>query len=1021
MNQYGSKKNKKSIVLILILCFLLFVALFTIIREISKNEHASTSETKTVETTKETKMSYEILENSSDNTVIISLIVKSESGIKQIELPNGTVQYFNGDKEATIEYTVNKNANYTFKVTDLDGNITKKIINVSKLKEESNDVEKVSDDSSKENDDDTINKTLNKNKTVVTENSNSKNVDSSKSAGTSEVVKNDDSSVVTVPDAGGNITIALSTEQYTKSLQINLYDDLDGKYDIYYKLGKNGDWEKYISIVQIDQNTTVYVRYQDADGNVGSEISKQITNIDTTAPNNYSPEVSSTTHSITINGATIDNKSTSSNLKYYYSIDDGDTYTNDEGTTYTFDDLTQNKSYTVTIKVVDEASNERMVELEGNTLPVPSYDINDIVYENKVVTANNIDSEYNLLYAIGENGTFSDYTAPIEINHYGQFVVKFKYLDIKDQEGQEIVYEQVVPRMIYFQKPNEWSTPYAYLTGDISLSWPGISLTQKSGNVYYFEITDDMMPGGVDESSLSFSIQFNNGGSVTNSNGSYKYKLRTVDFDGFDKIYTVTSGSTTTNESSTGVWNDYEERDVLGRIYFNKPVGWDYPHAYLYKSDTSTTEELLENWPGVELTREEDYIYYFEITTDMLDSEEDISNYMVTFNNGGSTYNQSHSEYKYKLADVNCIGFDKIYNPTSNLYTTEGDSTGEWLNYDSDTKIGKIPTTSTKVKNVIFMIGDGMGENHIRAAEIYKGEKLNIQKISDKTYVTTGSTKTITDSAAAATALATGYKTTNGTIGKDKKGRDVQNIVEYTHLNGLKTGIVVTQILNHATPAGFTIHNASRNNYDEIAKSQITSNVDLMLGGGTQYFSQYASLMQSNNITYINQLSDISGIDANKRVIGTFATESISEVDGTRTSLKDMTTMAFSRLENENGFFLMIEGSDIDSYSHSIDMPKMLTEMIDFDEAVGAAIKYVDEHEDTLLVITADHEAGGLNLDGITSSEQLENSLFTSGGAHTETNVLVYAYGLGAQDLTNYDLIDNTSIFKFIKQALARS
>ena len=179
--------------------------------------------------------------------------------------------------------------------------------------------------------------------------------------------------------------------------------------------------------------------------------------------------------------------------------------------------------------------------------------------------------------------------------------------------------------------------------------------------------------------------------------------------------------------------------------------------------------------------------------------------------------------------------------------------------------------------------------------------------------------------------------------------------------------------------------------------------------------------MQSNNITYINQLSDISGIDANKRVIGTFAAESISEVDGTRTSLKDMTTMAFSRLENENGFFLMIEGSDIDSYSHSIDMSKMLTEMIDFDEAVGAAIKYVDEHEDTLLVITADHETGGLNLDGITSSEQLENSLFTSGGAHTETNVLVYAYGLGAQDLTNYDLIDNTSIFKFIKQALARS
>lgn len=338
----------------------------------------------------------------------------------------------------------------------------------------------------------------------------------------------------------------------------------------------------------------------------------------------------------------------------------------------------------------------------------------------------------------------------------------------------------------------------------------------------------------------------------------------------------------------------------------------------------------------------------------------------------------------------------------------------------SKEELEKIPTTDSKIKNVIFMIGDGMGENHIIAAGIYKGEQLNIQTIKNKSYVKTCSLQETTDSAAGATALATGHKTNNGTIGKDENGNDLENLIEYSNKRGLKTGVVCTQILNHATPAGFTVHNDYRYNYDRIAQDQIESCVDLMLGGGRKYFSKYEYKMLENNFSWVNTLNDLEKLDKNNKVIGTFSESSLSE-ENNKVKVADLTKKAISRLENSNGFFLMVEGSDIDSYSHKSDMEKMLDEMINFDDAVSIAKEYVDAHQDTLLIITADHETGGLNLDGVKENNQLTDSLFTSNGNHTNLDVLVYAYGVGAEDLTKYDVIDNTSISKFIRQGIANN
>lgn len=263
----------------------------------------------------------------------------------------------------------------------------------------------------------------------------------------------------------------------------------------------------------------------------------------------------------------------------------------------------------------------------------------------------------------------------------------------------------------------------------------------------------------------------------------------------------------------------------FGKIYFNKPVSWDFAYAYLYDDNKN---EPLGAWPGQELTHLEDYIYYFNVTKDMIQNPENISNYKIIFNSGNSSP-------KYEINAI-CEGYNKIFNITTGIGEKNTSSTGNWLNYNENIKIGKIPTTNSKIKNVIYMIGDGMGENHIIAGGLYNEKTLNIQKINNKSYVKTASTKTITDSAAGATALATGYKTNNGVLGKNKNGENVESLIEYAHSNNLKTGLVCTQIINHATPAGFSVHIPSRYNYKEIALSQVKSNIDLMLGGRKKIF-----------------------------------------------------------------------------------------------------------------------------------------------------------------------------------------
>ncbi len=338
-------------------------------------------------------------------------------------------------------------------------------------------------------------------------------------------------------------------------------------------------------------------------------------------------------------------------------------------------------------------------------------------------------------------------------------------------------------------------------------------------------------------------------------------------------------------------------------------------------------------------------------------------------------------------------------------------------------------SNSDNVLNIIFMIGDGMGQNHIKSGEINKGSKLYMQTIPNKTEVTTYSYSVMsegaesTDSAAAATALATGIKTRNYYVGKAPNTNNVQNLTEYCKSLGLKTGIVSTQTIYHATPAGFTTHANDRGNYELIARRQITEeDVDLMLGGGQFIFNGLIQEMSENGYNYITDFADLFKIGKDQKIIGAFSGDRMTKdyfgnAINANPTLAQMTEAAFSRLENNQGFFVMIEGSDIDTYSHKGQMKNMLNELECFDNAIKVAMDYVDSHSNTLLIVTADHETGGLNLDGVTSKAQLTDNLFTSRGIfqyeHTNQNVLVYTYGKYAEELTNHSIIDNTDIHNY--------
>lgn len=337
----------------------------------------------------------------------------------------------------------------------------------------------------------------------------------------------------------------------------------------------------------------------------------------------------------------------------------------------------------------------------------------------------------------------------------------------------------------------------------------------------------------------------------------------------------------------------------------------------------------------------------------------------------------------------------------------------------------------TEAKNVILMIGDGMGPQQIKAGEVFKGEQLAMQGFPYKTTVETCSASAqITDSAAAATALATGVRTTNGVVGMDTELNELTTIVDIAHGLGKSTGILATEELYGATPMGFSGHASARGkSYELIQSAADSSNVNLF--ASYVIAPQYQSILQEAGYEKIDNVDAISEATSD-RIFGSYAIEAGQEsmtANGSITAFDRLVTEALEYLsEDPDGFFLMAEGSHIDHGGHNNNICYMLEELIAFDDAVQAVLEWAKDRDDTVVIVTADHETGGFILDGDATHEDLQSVyenggmggcyMWTTGG-HTATDVNCYINGADI-DFKEYSFgtngrIKNTDVFEIMK------
>ena len=332
-----------------------------------------------------------------------------------------------------------------------------------------------------------------------------------------------------------------------------------------------------------------------------------------------------------------------------------------------------------------------------------------------------------------------------------------------------------------------------------------------------------------------------------------------------------------------------------------------------------------------------------------------------------------------------------------------------------------IPQSDINPQNIILLIGDGMGAAQVQAAMLVSANALNLEKC-----IVLGQSKTscannyITDSAAGATAMACGEKTNRGYVGVDTNGNPLQSILHFAEDAGLATGLIATLEITHATPASFIAHQPSRKNFEDIALDFMDTDIDLFIGGGLRHFNarddglNLIDTLIKNDYAIAFSEEEIEEVSSGKLVGLVSGPPSI--LDGRGDFLLNSSIKALDILsQNKNGFFLMIEGSQIDWGGHANNIEYVVTEVLDFDKAIGAAIDFADTNGNTLVIVTADHETGGLT---IVNENILTDSLAVhfSTDYHTSTMVPVYAYGVGAEKFVG--IYENTAIFEKMMDAL---
>lgn len=339
--------------------------------------------------------------------------------------------------------------------------------------------------------------------------------------------------------------------------------------------------------------------------------------------------------------------------------------------------------------------------------------------------------------------------------------------------------------------------------------------------------------------------------------------------------------------------------------------------------------------------------------------------------------------------------------------------------------------------SVILMIGDGMGTGQLAAARYSNVPHLVLamDHLRWEGLVSTHSADDlVTDSAAAATALATGYKTNNGVVGVDPNGIVLETVLERAESLGLSTGLVTTTRITHATPAALAAHVSSRGLEDEIANQVLQADIEILMGGGRRHFlptldPQGARQDDRNLIedarqqgyTVVSSASNLLSWDAASPLLALFHEGHMSYDESRNGSLEpslvSMTKAALGALKKDpGGFFIMIEGGRIDHASHANDLDTTISEVLAFDAAVQVALDFTRMNENVLLVVTADHETGGL---GVTPSDVMGNPhVLWSTTSHTSDLVPLFSEGVFSQRFQG--LLDNTDVGARLLELLAR-
>lgn len=328
-----------------------------------------------------------------------------------------------------------------------------------------------------------------------------------------------------------------------------------------------------------------------------------------------------------------------------------------------------------------------------------------------------------------------------------------------------------------------------------------------------------------------------------------------------------------------------------------------------------------------------------------------------------------------------------------------------------------------KVKNVILMIGDGMSLMHVYTAWAANRGKLWLENAQ-----ATGLSKTwavkklVTDSGSGGTSLATGVKTVYHAVGVDPEGKPLTSLVDVAKELGKDAGMAVTCRLWDATPCDFCCHNIDRDKEEELVGDYPTSGVDFVFGGGAQKFTNRKDgrdifkELQKKGYHVSRTLDDFFAYDKNSRIFAVPYDKDTPLPDErgdllARASLKGISLMN----QNKNGFFMMIEGSQLDDYGHFNQLDLLMKETLDFDQTVGEVMKWAAKDGETLVVVTADHETGGLTLVNGNKEEGRVECCFSSKD-HTGAMVPVYAFGPGAENFTG--IFENTDVFKKIKKLM---